>query len=74
MIAEPKRKNRKWPAELVAQIVEERKTTTLDALAERYDTQPAWISMMLRRAKEKTAWNVWMQREREAAREQAAST
>lgn len=47
----PKPKRRGWPDELVAQIVEDRKTMTLDALAERYDTDTCWISVLLKRAK-----------------------
>lgn len=44
---------RKWTAVLVAQIVEERKSMTLDALGVRYDTHPAQISWLLKRAKER---------------------
>lgn len=44
-----KTKRRGWPNALVAKIVEERKTMTLDALAERYDTEAAWISVLLKR-------------------------
>lgn len=53
MTTTPTPKRRKWPDALVAQIVEERKVMTLDALALRYDTDASWISMLLKRARER---------------------
>jgi DNA-directed RNA polymerase sigma subunit (sigma70/sigma32) len=42
-----------WTAEREAQLIEDRKTMTLDALAEKYHVSPARISQVLKRAKER---------------------
>ena len=52
----PKPKRQGWPEALVEQIVRERNTMTLDALAERHNTSPAWISVLLKRSAVKRGW------------------